>query len=94
MLTMNEERPAKRLLDCMRDVLRIQHYSIRTGNVYVEWNRRFILFHQERHPKERVFLKLKPSLLSSFNIYGWGGVYDFVGFWVERCNSKIIKFGL
>jgi integron integrase len=49
---MNEEKPPKKLLDHMRDVLRTQHYSIRTENVYVEWARRFILFHDKRHPKE------------------------------------------
>jgi len=36
----------------MRDVLRTQHYAIRTENAYVDWARRFILFHQKRHPAE------------------------------------------
>jgi integron integrase len=45
------QRP-KRLLDQMRDVLRTQHYAIRTENAYVNWAKRFILFHQKRHPKE------------------------------------------
>lgn len=36
----------------MRDILRTQHYSIRTGHVYVEWARGFILFRKKRHPKE------------------------------------------
>jgi len=46
-----EQRP-KKLLDQMRDVLRTQHYAIRTENAYVDWARRFILFHQKRHPAE------------------------------------------
>jgi len=46
-----EQRP-KKLLDQMRDVLHTQHYSIRTEDAYVDWARRFILFHQKRHPKE------------------------------------------
>jgi len=46
-----EQRP-KKLLDQMRDVLQTQHYSIRTEDAYVDWAKRFILFHQKRHPKE------------------------------------------
>ena len=46
-----EQRP-KKLLDQMRDVLRTQHYAIRTEQAYVDWAKRFILFHQKRHPKE------------------------------------------
>src|SRR5262252_7611352 len=42
-----EQRP-KKLLDQMRDVLRTQHYAIRTEHAYVDWARRFILFHQKR----------------------------------------------
>ena len=45
------QRP-KKLLDQMRDVLRTQHYAIRTEDAYVDWARRFILFHQKRHPAE------------------------------------------
>jgi len=46
-----EPRP-KKLLDQMRDVSRTQHYAIRTEKAYVDWAKRFILFHQKRHPKE------------------------------------------
>src|SRR5207244_2639510 len=42
----------KKLLDQMRDVLRTQHYAIRTEKAYVDWAKRFILFHQKRHPAE------------------------------------------
>jgi integron integrase len=44
--------PPRRLLDQVRDVLRVRHYSLRTEETYVYWIRRFILFHQKRHPKE------------------------------------------
>ena len=43
--------PAK-LLDQVRDKIRVKHYSIRTETQYVQWIRRFILFHGKRHPKE------------------------------------------
>ncbi len=36
----------------MRDHLRTRHYSIRTETAYVDWIRRFILFHGKRHPQE------------------------------------------
>jgi integron integrase len=45
------DRPP-RLLDQMRDALRARHYSLRTERVYLLWIRRFIYFHQLRHPAE------------------------------------------
>lgn len=39
-----------RLLDQIRDRIRLKHYSIRTENTYVDWVKRFILFHGKRHP--------------------------------------------
>ena len=42
----------KKLLDQVRDTLRTKHYSRRTEQTYVEWIRRFILFHGKRHPKD------------------------------------------
>ena len=39
-----------RLLDRMRAVLRTRHYSIRTEETYVQWVKRFILFHGKKHP--------------------------------------------
>ncbi|OQA19254.1 MAG: Tyrosine recombinase XerD [Chloroflexi bacterium ADurb.Bin360] len=44
--------PEKKLLDVVRDTLRLKHYSIRTEEAYVNWIRRFILFHGKRHPKD------------------------------------------
>src|SRR4029453_2438992 len=32
--------------------LRVKHYSIRTEQAYVDWIRRYILFHRKRHPNE------------------------------------------
>ncbi len=42
----------KRLLDVVRDAIRTKHYSLRTEEAYVNWVRRFILFHGKRHPKD------------------------------------------
>lgn len=41
---------APRLLDRVRWHLRIKRYSIRTEQAYLDWIRRFILFHGKRHP--------------------------------------------
>jgi integron integrase len=41
-----------RLLDQVRDALRIRHYSLRTEATYLQWIKRFILFHGKRHPLE------------------------------------------
>ena len=41
-----------KLLDRVRAEIRVRHYSLRTEQTYVDWVRRFILFHDKRHPKE------------------------------------------
>jgi integrase-like protein len=43
---------APKLLDRVRQMIRAKHYSRRTESAYVEWIRRYILFHRERHPCE------------------------------------------
>ncbi len=43
---------APKLLDQMRDALRVRHYSLRTEKAYCAWVRRFIYFHDIRHPGE------------------------------------------
>lgn len=43
---------APKLLDQMRDALRIKHYSYRTEQAYLDWAKRYILFHGKRHPAE------------------------------------------
>jgi len=46
-----ESKPPK-LLDQLRQAIRARHYSIRTENAYCDWARRFILFHDKRHPRD------------------------------------------
>ncbi|KHE91569.1 MAG: site-specific tyrosine recombinase, partial [Candidatus Scalindua brodae] len=41
-----------KLLDQVRDVIRKKHYSIRTEQAYVDWAKRYILFHKKHHPKD------------------------------------------
>jgi len=42
----------KKLLDQVRETIRTKHYSYRTEQTYVDWIKRYILFHQKRHPKD------------------------------------------
>jgi len=42
--------PRPTLLDDLRRVIRLRHYSPRTEVAYVAWTRRFIVFHGRRHP--------------------------------------------
>jgi hypothetical protein len=51
-----------KLLDQVRLDIRTRHYSIRTEEAYVQWIKRFILFHHKRHPKE-----MGPTKSVSFN---------------------------
>jgi integron integrase len=45
-------QPPPKLLDRVRTEIRVRHYSIRTEEAYVDWVRRFILFHHKRHPAD------------------------------------------
>ena len=40
-----------RLLDRVRHAIRVRHLAIRTEQAYVDWVRRFVLFHGKRHPQ-------------------------------------------
>jgi len=46
-----QEKP-KKLLDQVREAMRFKHYAYRTEETYVQWIRRYILFHDKRHPKD------------------------------------------
>ncbi len=41
-----------RLLDLVRNEIRLRHYSLRTEKAYIDWITRFIIFHNKRHPKD------------------------------------------
>jgi integrase len=46
------QNPPKKLLEQVKDQIRLKYYSYRTENFYVQWIRRYILLHNKRHPKE------------------------------------------
>ena len=43
--------PPVKLLDRVRQRIRLKGYSIRTEKTYVSWIRQFILFHGKQHPR-------------------------------------------
>jgi len=49
--THSQHQPPK-LLEQVREVIRVRHYSLRTEETYLRWTKRFILFHGKRHPRE------------------------------------------
>jgi len=57
----SQSRPRK-LLDQVRDVIRMKHYSYRTEETYVQWIRRYILFHNKRHPNEMGVVEIEAFL--------------------------------
>jgi hypothetical protein len=58
-----------KLLDQVRYAIRTKHYSIRTEEAYVQWIRRFILFHNKRHPPDN---SGKSTILGAFRILAEG----------------------
>jgi hypothetical protein len=44
--------PRPKLIDQIRHAIRTRHYSPRTEETYVHWIKRFIFFHNKRHPAE------------------------------------------
>ena len=36
----NMNKPSKKLLDQVRDLIRVKHYSIRTEKAYIDWIKR------------------------------------------------------
>lgn len=47
----NNSKKQPKLLDQVRSEIRKRHYSLRTEQSYVQWIKRFILFHGKRHPR-------------------------------------------
>jgi len=42
----------KKLLDIVRDKIRVKHYSIKTEKSYVGWIKHYIFYHNKKHPIE------------------------------------------
>ena len=54
---------SKRLLDRVRDAIRLNISSVRTEEAYGDWIKRFILFHDKRYPQEMGYSDVSGFLL-------------------------------
>jgi integron integrase len=52
----------KKLLDIMRDKIRFKHYSMSTERVYIYWAKKYILFHNKKHPRDMGKLEIEQFL--------------------------------
>jgi integron integrase len=62
MLTENSLHAPKKLLDQVKDRIRVKKYSIRTETQYVQWVKRFILYHNKKHPSLMGFEEIEAYL--------------------------------
>ncbi len=62
------EKVTPRFLDVIREELRVRHYAYRTERTYLEWIRRFIVYHDRKHPRDM----------------GAAEIRDFLGFLADR----------
>ena len=59
---MIEPKKKPRLLDQVRDRIRSKHYSIRTEESYIGWIKRFIFFHDKKHPQSMGSMEVEAFL--------------------------------
>ncbi len=55
--TSNPQKP--KLLEQVRVAIRIKHYSSRTEEAYVNWIKRYIIFHNKRHPQDMSEIQIR-----------------------------------
>jgi len=53
---------AKKLLEILSDKIRFKHYSIKTERVYLHWAKRYILYHNKKHPKDMGKIEIEQFL--------------------------------
>src|SRR5215510_9833281 len=63
----SDQKP--KLLDRVREAIRLLHYSPRTEDAYVGWIRRFIFFQGIRHPAEMGAAEIN-QFLTDLAVYG------------------------
>lgn len=51
-----------KLLDQVREAIQVRHFSRRTEEAYIGWIRRFVLFHNKRHPSELGAVEIRAFL--------------------------------
>lgn len=61
-LTNESNAQPPRLLDQVREKIRLRHYSIYTEQAHTDWIRRFILLHGKKHPRDMGAAEVKQFL--------------------------------
>ncbi len=54
--------PPRKLLDVVREVIRLKHYSYRTEQTYIDWIKRYLLYHDKKHPRQMVTQEIQDFL--------------------------------
>ena len=62
------QQPLK-FLDLVRQAIRLRGLSYRTEKAYVDWSKRYILYHQKRHPQELGAPEIQPIFHFPYAIY-------------------------
>jgi hypothetical protein len=80
----NSEERAPKLLNQVRNLMRLQHYSIHTERSFVDWSRRFVRFHhmETRADLENAEPKIEASLTDDLypcSPTGWPGCAEPIG---------------
>ena len=95
-------RDKSKLLDQLREALRLKHYSQKTEKSYVYWGRHFILFHNKRHPQgmetpeTQSFLNYSVQVLFFPNSTKAGGrprppmVWELAKFYQQSGNTEFV----
>jgi hypothetical protein len=88
----------RKLLDQVRDVIRLKHYSDRPAQSYIAWIRCYILFYNKRHPKDMGSLEVEAFLTRlavAENVFASGAIaaasplprYVFNGLYMTRAST-------
>ena len=59
---LNGQRPGVKLMDRVREALRVGQYALETEKAYVDWARKFIRYHKMKHPNEMGALEVEQFL--------------------------------
>jgi site-specific recombinase XerD len=70
---MSESEKPKKFLDLVKERCRYRHFSLRTEQSYSGWIKRFILYHDKRHPREMGAVEVTAFLSYLVNEQGVSG---------------------
>ncbi len=82
--------PPVKLLDLVRQRIRLKGYSIRTEKSYTEWIRRYILFHGKQHPKEMGKTVMTPDE-TRWVISAMRGVHQLMAEILYGCGLRVLE---